>query len=172
MPASKKPQPIVSAPPEVGSEAPDFCLLADDGSEVRLSDFLGQFVVLYFYPKDNTPGCTVEACGFRDLHSEFESVSAVVLGVSCDSVRVHAGFKEKQELPFMLLSDPDAEVIGAYGSWGEKKFMGKLSQGILRTTFLIGPDGRVLVYYPKVKTATHAEDVKRDLDEILAEIDE
>jgi peroxiredoxin Q/BCP len=162
--AAAKPNPTPRPAPEVGAPAPDFTLLADDGSEVSLQDFRGQRVVLYFYPKDNTPGCTTEACGFRDLHPDFEGLNAVVLGVSRDSVRSHAGFREKQNLPFRLLSDPSAETIAAYGSWGEKTFMGRTGMGILRTTVLIDEAGRVLKVYPKVKTKTHAEEVKADLE--------
>lgn len=158
------PTPEVSPPPAVGSPAPSFTLPADDGTEVSLEDFRGKKVVLYFYPKDNTPGCTVEAQGFRDLHEDFAGLDAVVLGVSRDSPKVHTGFKAKHELPFLLLSDPSADMIAAYGSWGEKKFMGKTSVGILRTTFIIDEEGKVAKYYSKVKTKTHAEEVKADLE--------
>ena len=156
----------VQPPPEVGSKAPDFKLMADDGSEVSLSELRGKRIVLYFYPKDNTPGCTVEAGGFRDLYPDFQAMGVEILGVSRDSVKVHAGFKAKQNLPFRLLSDPSAEMIAAYGSWGEKKFMGKTSIGILRTTVLIDEEGYVLKVYPKVRTKTHAEEVRADLENL------
>ncbi len=158
-----KPTPDPKPAPQVGSPAPDFELPADDGSTVRLSDLRGKKVVLFFYPKDNTPGCTVEACGFRDLQADFEGLNAVVFGVSRDSVKSHAGFVEKQNLSFRLLSDPSAETIAAYGSWGEKKFMGKTSIGILRTTVVIDEEGNILKVYPKVSTKTHPAEVKADL---------
>lgn len=162
----KAPVPTVEprpAPP-VGAAAPDFTLPADDGSEVSLAELRGSKVVLYFYPKDNTPGCTVEAQGFRDLHDELAELGAVVLGVSRDSVRTHAGFRDKHELPFRLLSDPSAETIAAYGSWGEKKFMGRTSIGILRTTVIIDEEGTIAKIYPKVATKTHAAQVREDLE--------
>lgn len=168
MPTEKKsatvpdvePQPA----PEVGTPAPDFSLPADDGTEVRLEDLRGQKVILYFYPKDNTPGCTVEAEGFRDVYEDLKAMGVDVLGVSRDSVRTHGNFKKKYDLPFRLLSDPSAEMIAAYGSWGEKTFMGRTSIGILRTTVLIDEDGHVLKVYPKVKTKTHPQEVKEDLE--------
>lgn len=163
--ATKKTPDVEPRPaPEVGAAAPDFTLETDGGDTVSLSDFRGQKVVIYFYPKDNTPGCTVEACGFRDLHPDFEGLNAVVLGVSRDSVKTHGNFKAKHELPFTLLSDPSAEMIAAYGSWGEKKFMGRTSIGILRTTVIVDEQGKVAKVYPKVKTKTHAEEVKADLE--------
>ncbi len=133
---------------------------------MRLSDLRGKNLVIYFYPKDNTPGCTVEACGFRDHYPEIEAKDAVVLGVSRDSVRSHQGFKEKQSLPFPLLSDPEAEMIQAYGSWGEKKFMGRTSVGILRTTVIVDKDGIVRKVFPKVSPKTHADEVLQALDEL------
>lgn len=165
-PAAAASEPVVRPPPEEGQLAPPFTLLAEDGSEVHSADLRGQKVVLYFYPRDNTPGCTVEAKGFRDHHEALVEQGAVVLGVSRDSVRTHAGFKEKQGLPFSLLSDPDGEVISAYGSWGPKKFMGRSFNGILRQTFLIDSQGRIAKHYPKVTPKTHAEEVLADLEHV------
>lgn len=152
------------SPPKVGSRAPEFSLRADDGSEVRLADLRGQRVVLYFYPKDMTPGCTQEACAFRDAHSEFQRVDTVVLGVSRDTTLKHQRFREKENLPFRLLSDPEADVIRRYGSWGPKKFMGRSFDGILRTTVVIGPDGTVERHYPKVSPKEHARQVLADIE--------
>jgi peroxiredoxin Q/BCP len=153
--------------PELGTPAPDFSLQADDGSTVSLSDFRGEKnVVLYFYPKDNTPGCTIEAQGFRDAKAELDKRDAVVLGVSRDSVRTHRGFKDKQSLNFPLLADPDAEVISSYGSWGQKSFMGRTFAGILRTTVIIDKDGIVRRVFPKVSPKTHPDEVLQALDEL------
>lgn len=149
---------------KVGSAAPGFALAADDGSELSLSALKGKNVVLYFYPRDATPGCTVEACGFRDAHRAFEKKNAVVIGVSTDSVASHAKFRAKEKLPFRLLSDPEAEVISAYGSYGEKVFMGRKSIGTLRTTVLIDRKGKVRKVYPKVSPKEHAAQVLADLD--------
>ncbi|MBX2812683.1 MAG: thioredoxin-dependent thiol peroxidase [Myxococcales bacterium] len=149
--------------PEVGTVAPNFCLPTDDNTELCLEDLRGKRVVIYFYPRDNTPGCTTEAQGFRDIYTELQAMNVEVLGVSRDSVKTHANFKAKYELPFPLLSDPSAEMIAGYGSWGEKTFMGKTGMGILRTTVLIDTDGTILKVYPKVRTKTHAEEVKADL---------
>jgi thioredoxin-dependent peroxiredoxin len=142
-----------------GEPAPDFTATTDAGRRVSLSDFRGKPVVLYFYPKDDTPGCTTQACGIRDAYAEFERVGAVVLGVSPDDEARHVKFKEKYELPFTLLADPDHEVSERYGTWGEKKFMGKKYWGVSRTTFLIAPDGTVAKVWPKVKPDSHADDV-------------
>jgi peroxiredoxin Q/BCP len=142
-----------------GDPAPDFTLTSDAGEEVSLSDFRGRPVVLYFYPKDDTPGCTAQACGIRDTYADFEKAGAVVLGVSPDSVKRHAKFKVKYELPFTLLADPDHEVAASYGIWGEKRYMGRTYMGISRTTVLISPDGEVSKVMADVKPDTHAEDV-------------
>jgi peroxiredoxin Q/BCP len=150
--------------PKPGMRAPNFLLPADDGSMVSLSSLKGKKVVLYFYPKDDTPGCTTEACGFRDIHSKITKRGAVVIGVSKDSVKKHDGFKKKYKLPFTLLSDPDGEVIAAYGSWGAKKFMGRDFDGILRTTVLIDEEGKIAKIYPKVSVKEHAGEVLRDLE--------
>jgi thioredoxin-dependent peroxiredoxin len=124
-----------------------------------LAELKGKNVVLYFYPKDDTPGCTKEACGFRDAFAEFEKAGAIVLGVSPDSVASHEKFTTKFKLPFPLLADPDKEIVQAYGVWGEKSFMGRKYLGTLRMTFLIGPDGRIRKIWPKVKPEEHAPEV-------------
>ena len=142
-----------------GEPAPDFTATTDGGERVSLSDFRGRPVVLYFYPKDDTPGCTAQACGIRDAYGEFESVGAVVLGVSPDKVAKHVKFKEKYGLPFTLLADPEHEVADRYGTWGEKRYMGRTYWGVNRTTFLIAPDGSVAKVMEGVKPDTHAEDV-------------
>ena len=142
-----------------GEPAPAFTLTSDAGEPVSLSDFRGQPVVLYFYPKDDTPGCTAQACGIRDAYEEFERAGAVVLGVSPDSVARHVEFKEKYELPFTLLADPEHEVAERYGVWGEKRFAGKKYMGVSRSTFVIAPDGTVAKAMHDVKAATHADDV-------------
>jgi len=142
-----------------GTMAPDFTLPADGGGEVTLSDYRGKKVVLYFYPKDNTSGCTTEACGFRDDYSQLLAAGAAVLGVSPDSVKSHDGFKAKYSLPFALLSDPDHRVAEMYGAWGEKKMYGKTYEGILRATFLIDEKGRIVKVFPKVKPAGHSQEV-------------
>jgi peroxiredoxin Q/BCP len=126
-----------------GDPAPDFTLESDDGSTVRLSELHGKPVVLYFYPKDDTPGCTKQACGFRDAYEEYEQRGVVVLGVSPDDVESHRKFKSKYELPFTLLADPEHEVADLYGVWGEKSFAGKTYMGITRSTFVIDPEGNV-----------------------------
>jgi thioredoxin-dependent peroxiredoxin len=142
-----------------GEPAPDFTLESDAGEQVSLSDFRGKPVVLYFYPKDDTPGCTAQACGIRDAYGEFERAGAVVLGVSPDSVKRHVKFREKYNLPFTLLADPDHEVAERYGVWSEKRYMGKTYWGVNRSTFLIAPDGTVATVMHDVKPAAHADDV-------------
>jgi peroxiredoxin Q/BCP len=142
-----------------GSPAPDFELQSDTGETVRLSSLRGKLVVLYFYPKDHTSGCTTQACGLRDAWSEFERAGAVVLGVSPDDVASHESFRADYELPFTLLADPEHKVAEAYGVWGEKSRYGRTYMGINRSTFVIGPDGVVQKVMRNVKPATHAEDV-------------
>ena len=142
-----------------GEQAPDFELDNDSGERVRLSTLRGKPVVLYFYPKDDTPGCTTQACGIRDAYDEFKRLGAVVLGVSPDKVVSHAKFKAKFELPFTLLADPDKEVAQRYGGWGEKMRRGRKYLGVKRTTFVIGADGTVVKVFTDVKAAEHAEDV-------------
>jgi peroxiredoxin Q/BCP len=142
-----------------GEPAPDFTLASDAGEQVSLSGLRGKPVVLYFYPKDDTPGCTTQACGIRDAYAEFEQAGAVVLGVSPDEVAKHVKFKDKYDLPFTLLADPEHEVAERYGVWGEKKYMGRTYMGVNRTTFLVDPEGKVAKVMHDVKPATHADDV-------------
>jgi peroxiredoxin Q/BCP len=144
---------------EEGKPAPDFELESDEGNKVKLSQFRGQPVVLYFYPKDDTPGCTTEACEFRDAYDVFRERGAVVLGVSPDDITSHEKFKTKHELPFTLLADPDHAVAEQYGVWGEKKFAGKSYMGINRSTFIIDADGKVARAMLGIKPAGHAERV-------------
>ncbi|ADU50462.1 Peroxiredoxin [Thermaerobacter marianensis DSM 12885] len=138
-----------------GDQAPDFTAVNDRGETVRLADFRGRKVVLYFYPKDDTPGCTREACSFRDDYSQLQQAGAVVLGVSPDPVESHVKFRDKYGLPFPLLSDPDHQVAEAYGVWKEKRMYGRTYWGIERTTFVIGEDGRVLAVIRGVKPEEH-----------------
>ena len=147
-----------------GEQAPDFTLESDAGEQVSLSGLRGKPVVLYFYPKDDTPGCTAQACGIRDAYGEFEKAGAVVLGVSPDTVKKHVKFKDKYDLPFTLLADPEHELAERYGVWGEKKFMGRTYMGVSRTTFVIGRDGAVVKLMENVKPATHADDVLAALE--------
>jgi len=142
-----------------GDPAPDFTLPSDTGEKVSLSDFKGKKVVLYFYPKDNTPGCTKEACQFRDGLEEIKKKGAVVIGVSADSVASHKKFKEKHNLNFPLLSDENKEVVQAYGVWKEKVRFGRRYMGIERTTFIIDEEGRITKIFPKVKVDKHLEEV-------------
>ena len=144
---------------EVGMKAPDFTLQDRSGREVSLSDFLGGRVVLYFYPKDNTPGCTRQACAFAGLYEEFQKRGVTVIGISRDSVASHQKFAEKYGLPFVLLSDPELQAISAYGVWQEKKMCGKVSMGVVLTTFVIGEDGTVERVMPKVKPDTNAAEI-------------
>ena len=144
---------------ETGGKAPEFSLPADDGTTVTLASLRGKNVVLYFYPKDDTSGCTKEACEFRDTWKEVKESGAVVLGVSPDSVSSHQKFKQKYRLPFPLLADTDHRVAAAYGAWGEKSMYGRKYQGILRTTFLIDPEGRIARVFEKVRPAGHAAEV-------------
>jgi len=148
---------------EEGREAPDFELTSDSGERVRLSQFRGQPVVLYFYPKDDTPGCTAQACGIRDSYDDFTERGAVVLGVSPDDESSHVKFKQKYGLPFTLLADPTHEVAEQYGVWGEKKFAGKTYWGVERSTFLIDEDGRIAKVMRRVKPDTHVEKVLAEL---------
>ncbi|HEX2865438.1 MAG TPA: thioredoxin-dependent thiol peroxidase [Ignavibacteriales bacterium] len=142
-----------------GDKAPEFTLKDTNGNTVSLEDFLGKKVVLYFYPKDDTPGCTKEACSFRDNLPAFGGLNAVILGLSADSEESHRKFTSKYNLPFTLLSDPDKKVIQAYGVWKEKNMYGKKSMGIERTTFIIDEQGRIMKVFPKVKVDGHVEEV-------------
>ena len=144
---------------EVGVKAPDFKLLDKDGNEVSLSDFKNKKVVVYFYTRDNTPGCTKQACAFRDSYNEFQEKDVVVIGISKDSVKSHGNFATKHELPFILLSDPDLEAIKAYDVWQEKKLYGKVSMGVVRTTYLIDENGMIEKVYNKVKTDKNAGEI-------------
>ena len=144
---------------EVGTKAPDFTLSDKDGQNVSLSDFAGKKVVLYFYPKDNTPGCTRQACAFAGAYEAFRTLDAVVIGVSKDSAASHRKFAEKYNLPFLLLSDPELTVLQAYGVWQEKKLYGKVSMGVVRTTYLIDESGVIEKVMPKVKPDTNAADI-------------
>jgi peroxiredoxin Q/BCP len=148
-----------------GDLAPDFTLPADGGGEVSLSDYRGKKVVLYFYPKDNTSGCTKEACAFRDDHTAINAAGAVVLGVSPDSVKSHDGFKLKHNLPFALLSDPDHEVAIQYGVWGEKSMYGRTYMGIIRSTYIIDEEGKISKVFPKVRVKGHVEKVLEALND-------
>jgi peroxiredoxin Q/BCP len=142
-----------------GDPAPGFTVSTNGGGKVSLSDFKGQPVILYFYPKDDTPGCTKEACAFRDHWKDFKKKGAVVLGVSVDSVKSHDKFVEKFKLPFTLLADEDKKIVNDYGVWGQKTFMGRKYDGVHRVTFLIGEDGKIRKIWPKVKPEEHAEEV-------------
>ena len=144
---------------EVGMKAPDFSLLDKDGNTVRLSDFQGKKVVLYFYPKDNTPGCTRQACAFAASYEQFKTQDAAVIGISKDSVASHLKFAQKYDLPFVLLSDPELQAIQAYGVWQEKKLYGKVSMGVVRTTYIINEQGIIEKVMPKVKPDTNAADI-------------
>ncbi len=148
---------------EEGKPAPDFELKSDSGESVKLSDLRGRQVVLYFYPADDTPGCTTQACGIRDVYGEFEREGAVVLGVSPDDERSHVKFKEKFELPFTLLADEEHRVADDYGVWAEKTYMGKTYWGVERSTFVIDEDGKIKKGMHKVKPDTHADDVLETL---------
>ncbi|MFP4511127.1 MAG: thioredoxin-dependent thiol peroxidase [Spirochaetaceae bacterium] len=142
-----------------GEKAPEFELQDQTGRTVSLSDFAGKTVVVYFYPKDDTPGCTKEACSFRDNYNAFTEKGAVVLGISADPPASHEKFVAKYNLPFPLLSDPDKTSIRAFGAWGVKKMYGKEYEGIMRSTFVIGPDGVITKVFPKVKPADHAAEI-------------
>ncbi len=151
---------------ELNSPAPEFNLPDQDNKEHKLSDYRGKWVVVYFYPKDDTPGCTTEACSFRDDYQELEKNNVQILGISKDSVKSHKKFAEKFNLNFPLLSDPEKTTIHAYNSWGEKKFMGRVFEGILRNTFLINPEGQVAKIYEKVTPKGHSAQILRDVREL------
>ena len=148
---------------QLAKKAPDFTLPSDANESVSLSDFKGQTVVLYFYPKDDTPGCTQEACDFRDLFPRFKRGKAVILGISPDSPRKHANFKKKYDLPFTLLSDKDHQVAELYGLWVEKLFWGRKYFGVERTTYIIGADGKIKFIFAKVNPEGHAAAVEETL---------
>ena len=144
---------------EIGMKAPEFNLLDKDGNTVSLSDFLGKKVVLYFYPRDNTPGCTRQACAFAAAYEGFKAKDVVVIGISKDSVVSHVKFAQKYNLPFILLSDPELQAIQSYGVWQEKKLYGKVSYGVVRTTFIIDEEGKIEKIMPKVKPDTNAAEI-------------
>lgn len=144
---------------EIGTKAPAFTLPDKDGSLVSLSDFAGRKVVLYFYPRDNIPGCTRQACAFAGAYEEFKKINVVVIGISKDSVASHQKFAEKHSLPFILLSDPELTAIQAYGVWQEKKLYGKVSMGVVRSTFVIDENGMIEKVMPKVKPDTNAAEI-------------
>ena len=144
---------------ETGTKAPDFTLNDKDGKSVSLSDFIGKKVVLYFYPKDSTPGCTRQACAFAGVYGEFKKKNVEVIGISKDSIASHVKFAEKYGLPFILLSDPELEAIQAFGVWQEKKLYGKVSMGVVRSTYIIDPDGYIEMVMPKVKPDTNAKEI-------------
>ncbi|MCI0390145.1 MAG: thioredoxin-dependent thiol peroxidase [Acidobacteria bacterium] len=151
---------------KAGDKAPVFSLKNTEGKTVKLSDFKGKKLVLYFYPKDMTPGCTKEACGFRDDHAQLKKRGVEVVGVSADDQNLHQKFTEKYSLPFTLLSDTDHSVMEKYGAWGEKNMYGKKIVGVLRSTFIIDEEGRVAHVFRKVKTDTHSQDVLKALDQL------
>ena len=144
---------------EIGTKAPEFTLPDKDGNSVSLSDFAGRKIVLYFYPRDNTPGCTRQACAFAGAYAEFKTLNAVVIGVSKDSTTSHQKFADKYNLPFLLLSDPERQAIEAYGVWQEKKNYGKVSMGVVRSTFVIDENGVIEKVMPKVKPDTNAAEI-------------
>lgn len=144
---------------EPGNKAPEFCLPNQQNASICLSDYRGKWVILYFYPKDHTPGCTKEACAFRDTHDKLQAKDAVILGMSGDTAERHASFADKFNLPFELLADTEKEVMTQYGAWGEKKNFGRIYQGVKRMTYIIDPEGNVAKVFKTVKPATHAEQV-------------
>ena len=149
---------------QIGTKAPNFTLQDKNGNNISLSDFLGKKIVLYFYPKDNTPGCTRQACAFAGAYEEFKNKNIEVIGLSKDSVASHVKFAEKYDLPFILLSDPERKAIDAYGVWQEKKMCGKVSMGVVRTTFIIDENGNIETIMPKVKPDTNAAEILEMLE--------
>ena len=154
--------------PKEGAAAPSFALEDQDGNKVSLKDLKGQWVVLYFYPKDDTPGCTKEACAFRDLNAEIQRAGAAVVGVSTDEMTSHQQFREKYQLNFPLLSDTTADVAKMFGAWKEKNLYGRRSWGVARKTVWIGPDGRIRKVYNKVDPTVHGEEILKDLTQAQA----
>ncbi len=152
----------------VGAKAPDFTLSGSDGKDHTLSSYRGRWVLLYFYPKDNTPGCTTEAEMFRDMHAEYEKRAITVFGISTDGIASHRKFAEKLKLPFVLLADTEKKVVSAYGVWGAKKFMGREHEGTRRTSFLVNPAGVIERVYESVKPKEHAAGVCADFDALPA----
>lgn len=152
--------------PTIGSIAPDFTLADQDGAEHTLSQYKGKYVLVYFYPKDDTPGCTKEACSLGEYMPDFSKSDAVILGISPDTVKSHKKFTEKYGLKFTLLADPEKKAISAYDVWGLKKFMGREYEGVYRTSFLVAPDGTIAKVYEGVKPEAHAAEVLADLQEL------
>jgi thioredoxin-dependent peroxiredoxin len=150
----------------VGDQAPGFSLQDQDGVTRSLEDYSGRWLVVYFYPKDDTPGCTKEACGFRDANADLAALDAAVVGVSADSASAHAKFAAKYELNFPLLVDPDKAMLEAYGAWGEKQMYGKRYMGVVRVTYIIDPQGKVAKAWPKVQAEGHADEVRAALEEL------
>lgn len=148
---------------KIGDKAPDFKGINQDEKEIKLEDFKGKNLILYFYPKDSTPGCTAEACDLRDNYEMWLSKGYAVIGVSPDSVKSHNKFIEKHELPFDLISDTEKEILQAYGTWGEKKMYGRTYMGVLRKTFIIGKDGKIEAIFEKVKTKEHTQQILNEL---------
>ena len=146
-----------------GDPAPDFSAETDGGGQIQLSDLRGQRVVLYFYPRDSTPGCTFEACAFRDAHEEFCAKNCVIIGVSADSIKSHERFSARHHLPFRLVSDPDHTISESYGAWRQKTLFGRKYMGIVRSTFVIGADGRIEASYDQVKVVGHIGEVLANL---------
>lgn len=155
--------------PKVNAKAPDFTLLDQDGKKHKLSGYKGSWVLLYFYPKDNTTGCTKEACAIRDYFPNFSKLKVKILGVSIDSVKSHKKFADKYKLPFTLLADEEKKVVNLYGVWAKKKFMGREYMGILRTSFLVNPGGKIAKVYEGVKPEIHAKEVLEDLKNLKLE---
>jgi peroxiredoxin Q/BCP len=153
---------------KVGDTAPDFCLPDKDNKEVCLKDFKDKFKIVYFYPADNTPACTTEAIGFTGILNEFQKLDAEVIGISPDSPQSHAKFIEKKNLKVTLLSDENKDILKQYGAWGLKKFRGKTYMGVIRSTFLINPEGKIAHIWPKVSVKGHPEEVKQTLESLLA----
>ncbi|MFW6360023.1 MAG: thioredoxin-dependent thiol peroxidase [Chroococcales cyanobacterium] len=153
--------------PQVGEPAPNFTTNDSDGNSVSLKDFSGKWLVLYFYPKDNTPGCTTEAKDFTQYANEFKALNAAIVGVSTDSEKSHCKFRDKHQLSIMLLSDPNHQLAESYGIWQLKKFMGREYMGVVRSTFLISPEGAIAYVWPKVKVKGHAEAVLKQLQELV-----
>lgn len=151
---------------KTNQQAPSFELPDESGKIHRLNDYKGKWVLLYFYPKDDTPGCTLEAVNFKETIEKFQKSNVIVIGISVDTLESHKKFKEKYNLPFTLLSDPQKNVVKKYGVWGKKKFMGREFEGILRTSFLIDPNGKIFKIYENVKPATHAQEVLEELQNI------
>lgn len=150
---------------EIGKKAPDFTLLNQDNESMSLSDFKGKKVILYFYPRDNTPGCTKQACGFGELYPSFAEHGVEIIGISKDSVASHKRFKDKYQLPFVLLSDPELEAIKAYDVWKEKNMYGKKVMGVVRTTYLIDEDGMIVKAFEKVKAADNPQNMLKEVEE-------